>query len=556
LIDGVAVDRRKQTPPRTRNHLADIKAGSGGGPHDRPMEPAEPTLPLAVADLAPRSATERAWRALERQADRVFGVAANPLRQLGALAVLMLWIALASGTYLYIVFDTTAAGAHASLDDLARDQPWAGGLVRSLHRYSADAFVLFTALHVGREWLLGRYAGFRWFSWVSGVPLLWLALLSGLIGYWMVADTRALFVATAIADWTGWLPGFGAALMRNFIAEEAISDRLFALLAFIHIFAALLVLAGLWVHLKRIARPVTQPTRQLAVGVALMLLALSVLWPALSTEPADFTRMPFAVPVDWFFYWLFPLMYATSPGALWAVMVAGTLLLAVLPWTARAPRPAAAVVDLAHCNGCRRCFDDCPFSAIVLVPRTDRRPYAVQPEVDADLCAGCGICVGSCPSSLPFRARERLITGIDLPDRPLTALRDALRRGLAAQPGAAVLFGCDEGADARAVGGAGVIALSAPCAAMLPPAFADYALRQGASRVVVASCGRHGCAYRLGGRWTEDRLAGRRDPVLRSRARGPRVRLLEALRGDEGRLRSALRHPEGGDEPPVEMADA
>lgn len=498
----------------------------------------------------------RAWQSLERRVDGAVGAAANPLRQLGALAVLMLWIAFASGAYLYIVFDTSAAGAHASLDDLALNQPWAGGLVRSLHRYSADAFVLFTALHVGREWLLGRYAGFRWFSWVSGVPLLWLALLSGLAGYWMVADTRALFVATAIADWTGWLPGIGAALMRNFIAEEAIPDRLFALLVFIHIFAALLVLAGLWVHLKRIARPVTQPSRQVAAGSALMLLALAAVWPALSTAPADFTRVPFAVPVDWFFFWLFPLMYATSPGALWAVTVAGTLLAAVLPWTARAARSAAAVVDLAHCNGCRRCFDDCPYSAIALVPRSDGRPYAVQPQVDADLCAGCGICVGACPSSLPFRARERLVTGIDLPDRPLTVLRDALRHGLAAQPGAAVLFGCDEGADARAVAGSGVIALSAPCAAMLPPAFADYALRQGAARVVIASCGRHGCAYRLGGRWIDDRLAGRRDPVLRNRARGPRVRLVEALRGDEGLLRSALHHDEGKVKPPVEIADA
>jgi quinol-cytochrome oxidoreductase complex cytochrome b subunit/coenzyme F420-reducing hydrogenase delta subunit len=519
------------------------------------MTPADPTLPTDTARPAPRSATERAWRALERQADRVFGAAANPLRQLGALAVLMIWIALASGTYLYIVFDTSAAGAHASLDDLARDQPWVGGLVRSLHRYSADAFVLLTALHVGREWLLGRYAGFRWFSWVSGVPLLWLALLSGLVGYWMVADTRALFVATAIADWTGWLPGFGDALSRNFIAEEAISDRLFALLVFIHIFAALLVLAGLWVHIKRIARPVTQPARQVAAGGTVMLVALAAVWPALSTAPADFARVPQAVPVDWFFFWLFPLMYATSPGTLWAVTALGTLLLAVLPWTTRAPRPAAAVVDLAHCNGCRRCFDDCPFSAIALVPRSDGRPYPVQPEVDADLCAGCGICVGSCPSSLPFRARARLVTGIDLPGRPLTALRDTLRQALAAQPGAAVLFGCDEGARVDRLAAPGVITLSLPCVAMLPPAFADYALRQGAARVVVASCGRHGCAYRLGGGWVEDRLAGRRQPVLRERARGPRVRLVEALRGDEGQLRSALReaapervpHPEAGD---------
>jgi ferredoxin/coenzyme F420-reducing hydrogenase delta subunit len=488
----------------------------------------------------PLPAAARAMLAFDRGGDRVFGAAANPLRQLGALAVLMLWIALASGVYMYIVYEASAAGAYASLDELARSQPWAGGLVRSLHRYSADAFALFTLLHVGREWLLGRYAGFRWYSWVSGVPMLWLALLSGLIGYWMVADSRAQFVATGIAEWAAAVPGFGDALMRIVIGVEAMSDRLITLLLFIHVASALLVLAGLWAHIRRIARPMTQPALHPTLAIAATLLALAAAWPALSTEPAEVARLPLAVPIDWFFLGWFPLMHATTAGTVWLLAGLGTVLLLALPWTVRRPRPEAAVVDLAHCNGCRRCFEDCPFSAIALVPRTDHRPYAVQPVVDTDLCAGCGICVGACPSSIPFRPRERLATGIDLPDRPLTALRDALRRGLAAQPGAAVLFGCDEGADVRRVEAPGVIALSAPCCAMLPPAFADYALRQGAARVVVASCGTHACGYWLGGRWMAQRLAGEREPMLRERARGPRVRLVAALRGDEARLRALL----------------
>ena len=501
---------------------------------DRPV-----ALPAA---RAPRGAAARIVQAAERAADRLFGGTANPLRQLGALAFLMLWIAIATGAYLYVVFDTSAAGAHASIDALARTQPWAGGLVRSLHRYSVDAFALFTLLHLAREWALGRYRGFRWFSWVSGVPLLWLMLLSGLVGYWLAADTRALFVATAIAEWMGWLPGFGAAPMRNFIAEEAISDRLFALLVFIHVAAALLILAGLWVHLKRIAYPRSQPLPQVAVSTASALVVLALAWPALSTAPAQFTQLAAAVPVDWFYFGLFPLMYATSPAAVWTLALVGTLLLVVLPWIARVPRPRAAVVQLDHCNGCGRCFDDCPFGAVVLVPRSDGRRHSVQAKVESDLCAGCGICVGACPTATPFRSTQ-LVTGIDLPDLPLAALRERLRHALAADPGAAVLFGCDDGARVDELAGRGVIALSLRCAAMLPPSFVEYALRRGAARVVVARCGADACTYRLGGRWVSQRLAGAREPYLRERVRGPQVQLVDALRGDESRLRQALARP-------------
>jgi ferredoxin len=311
---------------------------------------------------------------------------------------------------------------------------------------------------------------------------------------------------------------------------------------FAHIAAALLILAGLWAHLRRIARPQSQPRRALAVGSGAALMALALAWPALSTAPAQFDRLAVMAPVDWFYLGLLPLMYATSPATVWALALLGTLLLVVLPWTARTPRPLPAVVQLDHCNGCGRCFDDCPYGAVVLVPRSDGRRHAVQARVESDLCAGCGICVGACPTATPFRSTD-LVTGIDLPDQPLEALRQRLRAALGARPGATVLFGCDDGAQVALLDGAGVITLSLRCAAMLPPSFIDYALRHGAARVVVARCGEAACTYRLGGRWIAQRLSGAREPQLRTHARGPRVQLVDALRGDEARLRGELARP-------------
>ena len=103
--------------------------------------------------------------------DRAFGAAANPLRHLGTLGFLLFWVLAASGIYLYIRFDTSVAGAYQSIGGLER---WFGGIVRSVHRYAADAFVLVTALHLVREAAAGRFRGFRAFTWISGVPLLWL----------------------------------------------------------------------------------------------------------------------------------------------------------------------------------------------------------------------------------------------------------------------------------------------------------------------------------------------------------------------------------------------
>jgi coenzyme F420-reducing hydrogenase delta subunit len=59
---------------------------------------------------------------------------------------------------------------------------------------------------------------------------------------------------------------------------------------------------------------------------------------------------------------------------------------------------------------------------------------------------------------------------------------------------------------------------------MLPPSFIDFTLsRDHADGVFITGC-RHGeCQNRLGVRWTEERLAGTRDPALRKRV--PRDRL-------------------------------
>ena len=481
----------------------------------------------------------RSVRAAERAFDAVFGLRANPLRQLGALAFWMLWIVVASGLWIYVLYDTSVAGAWRSVNDMTEHQPWAAGLMRSLHRYASDALIVLTTLHLLREALLGRFRRFRWFSWVSGVPLLPLAIASGIVGYWMVWDQRALATGVALFEWFAQLPGFGLAMVRNFIDPQAVTDRFFSLLAFTHIGLPLLLLLGAWAHLLRLARPQTQPAAPLAVGSLLALLALALLWPARSMALADVLHWPARIDLDWFTLGVLPLAEA-APIFTWLALVLGIGALLAMPWLPGAPPTLpVAVVDPAHCNGCTWCFADCPYGAITMVPHPNARAGARLAQVDADLCAGCGVCVGACPSATPFRRGAPLATGIDLPAPALATLRARLDDALDAldDPEATkvVVLGCDSAArldDAPP----GTVMLTAPCTAQWPPVFIEYALRRGVDGVLVTGCPPGDCQWRLGARWVEQRMAGQRMPQLRSQVPRERVRLHWALTGSKADL--------------------
>ncbi len=486
-------------------------------------------------------ALRRGWRALERGLDARVGERANPLRHLGAIGFALFWLLAVSGIYLYAVIDTSAVGAWSSIDALSPSRFAFGGLLRSLHRYAADAFVAVMLLHLAREALFGRFRDFRRFTWLTGVPVIALAFVSAIGGFWLNWDQLGQYSAVATAELLDALPLFATPFVRNFLDAAAVSDRLFSLFVFVHLGVPLLLVFALWFHVQRLSRAEVFPPRPLAVALGLALLALALLLPVRSHPPADLGTEPVSLAYDWWLLAIHPLTRATSASAVWVAiaLVFGVLLL--LPWLpARSAPVPVAVVDPANCNGCRRCFDDCPYAAVTMVPHPNQRIGRFMARVDADLCASCGICAGACPSSTPFRRAADLVTGIDMPSAPVGALRARMQQGLqAAQDDRpVVIFGCERGADAGALAGRGVVPLPLMCTGALPPSFVEYALRDGAAAVLVAVC--RGCEYRHGARFTADRLAGEREPHLRASVPAERVHLVQADAGEEPALAAAL----------------
>jgi ferredoxin len=320
--------------------------------------------PATTPPPVPRLAS--AYRTLEHGLDMAFGAAANPLKHLGALGFMLLWLLVASGSILYIVLDTSAAGAYQSIAALA-DVPWMlGTALRGVHRYAADAFVVVMGMHILREWLLGRYRHWRRAIWWTGVPLVGLAFVSAVGGFWLNWDQLGQFSAVATADWLDALP-LGASLARNFLGDVASATGCSRCSS--SCTSACGAADGV--------RPVVpHPADRARQGVS-----ATPRWPGAPSctcccwpdcYPCSQPGRPTCAPAHGagaglVLLFMHPLVDATSPppcGRCWA-WPAALLALPFLPQSREAP---VAVVDPDNCNGCRRCFDDCPYSAITMVP--------------------------------------------------------------------------------------------------------------------------------------------------------------------------------------------
>jgi NAD(P)H-flavin reductase/ferredoxin len=164
------------------------------------------------------------------------------------------------------------------------------------------------------------------------VFVLWLVYASGINGFMLPWDRLAQFVTIATAEWLDWLPIFSEPMARNFLHEGSVNDRLFSLLAFMHIGISLMLLLVLWVHTQRVAKAETNPPRYLALPLLLALIVLSLVWPVLSQGPANLDTVITALEFDWFYLAIFPLIYVWSPEKVWWMVLGGTGLLVLLPW--------------------------------------------------------------------------------------------------------------------------------------------------------------------------------------------------------------------------------
>lgn len=476
-------------------------------PLSSPLTGAKPPTPERPPAWPPAPRLVRWWVAGEAHLERIVGRDGHLLAWSGPLAVACLLLVALSGLYLFLFYQPGATAGYASVQ--AIDQAPFGLWLRSLHRYAARAFLLFSLLHLLRYLVTGRFQGPRWVPWVTGLALLALAWVVGLTGYLLLWDTRAWIAALALARLLDQGLPLGQPLAASLSVGEALHDNVFFILLYLHITLPLLgLLLGL-LHLSRLNRPrlLPPPHPGLVAGSGLLLLAWR--WPVQPLPPADPLLLPAGVPLDPLF--LGPLAALATPSWAGPIGLVIGLALVGLPWLRR-PRPRFTL-QLApdRCTGCGRCVVDCPFQAIDLASDS-AHPRAV---ITSDHCLACGICLGACPT-------DALRLG-SLPDGLLAALAGAERAGVT------LCLAC---AAAPVSERPDQWVLRLPCVGAVP---ASVARRLSALpvRVHIAVCGLETCLYREGGQHLVSRLRRERPPywpqsvarrVLKEMLPGPATR--------------------------------
>ncbi|MDH5527224.1 MAG: cytochrome b N-terminal domain-containing protein [Nitrospirota bacterium] len=129
---------------------------------------------------------------------------------LGGLSAFMFLLLTFTGIFLMFYYVPDTRQAFQNIKDITSNV-FMGGLMRDLHKWSAEAMVFLVWMHMFRVFMTGSYKAPREFNWGIGVILLTLTLLLSWTGYLLPWDQLALWAITVGTKMAEATPFFGYA---------------------------------------------------------------------------------------------------------------------------------------------------------------------------------------------------------------------------------------------------------------------------------------------------------------------------------------------------------
>lgn len=310
------------------------------------------------------------WR---RFTDRPLPKGVGWLHTLGSATLFLLIVQMVTGVFLAFYYVPSPEHAYMSVSQITNQLEF-GWLLRGIHKWSASLVIVTAVLHLLRVLYMGAYKYPRELTWVVGVLLLLVILAFGFTGYLLPWDQKgywATVVGTHIASFT---PIVGSYVMELLRGQPEVGVRtLGRFYAFHTLFLPVALFALVAVHLAMVIKQGIAPppvgdfatatrakyrelmaasklrghpfyesmAKDTVVALGLFVLLLWLAWRVgvPLDEPADPASTTYVPRPEWYFFFLFELLW-WFPGqwipvaTFWIpAALAGALLL--LPWLDR-----------------------------------------------------------------------------------------------------------------------------------------------------------------------------------------------------------------------------
>lgn len=173
---------------------------------------------------------------------------------LGAISLILFLVLIFTGVWLMFYYFPSQKEAYNRMLDLRSSVDF-GFVLRNVHKWAAEAMVLFVILHMARVFFTGAYKPPREFNWQVGVILLLLTLGLSFTGYLLPWDQLAFWAVTVGTAIAGYAPVVGEPTRQFLLGGDTVGQE--ALLRFYVLHIA--ILPGLLtmfiaIHLWRIRK--------------------------------------------------------------------------------------------------------------------------------------------------------------------------------------------------------------------------------------------------------------------------------------------------------------
>ena len=273
----------------------------------------------------------------------------NPLFLAGGGAYFYLVLVWISGVLLILYYIPTVSEAWDSIRRIQAEVPF-GWLIRGVHKYGADAFIILVTVRIFRMLFRGEYKRPGELSWIIAILLLLFGMYSGLTGYLLIWNQRALWATKVFATFPTYLDdipylglmrsgvmtaqlllggaGIGPATITRFYMLHYTFSLVLLLLTELHFYKRRYPEQGKpWVKVSRM-----NLSWSAILIYSAMVVVVSAMLPAVMGGRADPEVTPVPVLSDWYFLALYQMFKEMKPVPAVIGTMAIPLIAVLMPW--------------------------------------------------------------------------------------------------------------------------------------------------------------------------------------------------------------------------------